>query len=278
MIVRKLSAVLLVSMLFFGTTLAQAADYKTKLTLTVANAGSVYDEAYVLTVPADLSLTGAGWNEVGTINVKHDPEQTTTFDSSKQVVVTAASENGGLVNTEDKTAQIGYTIKSEESDTAAVTTFEFSAEEINAEGGTNKTIGVDVEDYSKAPNGTYEDYIVYTAEVKVAPIVVTWRASDITGGFMSTFSKDGVTLSGTEIYSSEQKIEGGGTFSTGDPNFTKIEITASNNFSNFGGDGWTVVGNKATWTGKSFNVSFYGDINYGGGEDIKFTFTIEPQS
>lgn len=44
MTIRKLSAILPVSMLFFGASLAQAADYKTKtktkLTLTVANAST----------------------------------------------------------------------------------------------------------------------------------------------------------------------------------------------------------------------------------------------
>ena len=93
---RKLSAILLAAAVLFGTTSAFGDEYKTKLTLTVAHAATT-DEAYVLTVPADLSLSGSGWNSVGNINVAHDSTKTTTtFDTSKKVVVTAASQNGGL--------------------------------------------------------------------------------------------------------------------------------------------------------------------------------------
>ena len=42
---KKLSSILIVSAIFFGVTLAQAATYKTTLTLSVANARSSYDEA-----------------------------------------------------------------------------------------------------------------------------------------------------------------------------------------------------------------------------------------
>lgn len=71
MSIRKLSSILLVSMLFFGATLAQAADYKTRLTLTIADAGPVYDEAYVLTVPSDTAITQSGWNSLGNITAKY---------------------------------------------------------------------------------------------------------------------------------------------------------------------------------------------------------------
>ena len=159
----KISAVFLVSMLFFGASLAQADDVKTKLTLNITAASPTYDEAYILTVPADFTITQSGWNSVGNINIKHDPSVTaTTFNPAKKVVVTVASQNGGLRNGNNV---IAYTIKTTASDTEAVNTFEFSADEINNSGGTNKAIGVDVADYSSMPEGDYEDYITYTAQV-----------------------------------------------------------------------------------------------------------------
>ena len=89
MTIRKLSAIILATAVLFGATTAFGADYKTKITLTVAHA-STTDEAYVLTVPADLTLSGSGWNSIGNVNVAHDSTQTTTtFDTSKKVVVTA---------------------------------------------------------------------------------------------------------------------------------------------------------------------------------------------
>lgn len=77
-----------------------------------------------------------------------------------------ASENGGLTSTTDSSQKIAYTIKSAESDTAAVTTFEFTAAEINKSGGTSKPIGVNVEDYSGKSAGDYEDEITYNVEVQ----------------------------------------------------------------------------------------------------------------
>ena len=223
MTIRKLSAVLLVSMLFFGATLAQAADLKTKLTLTVAAANPVYDEVYTLQLPADLSLNGAGWNSVGNITVSYGGSNS-GFDSSKKLVVTAASENGGLTSTTDSSQVIGYTIKSAESDTAAVTTFEFSASEINTDGGTSKTIGVAVDDYTGKAAGTYEDNIVYTAKVEdvVEPTTVTWNNDDITGsGTGTTFTSGGVTVTAGMIDFNSKNFMGGGTFTTTLGNFTR---------------------------------------------------------
>ncbi|MBR1657409.1 MAG: hypothetical protein IJ697_02955, partial [Synergistaceae bacterium] len=162
--IRKLSAILVATAILIGATSIASADYKTKLTLAVAHAATT-DEAYVLTVPADLTLTGAGWNSVGNINVKHDPANTTTtFDTSKKVVVTATSSNDvSAPKLKSGTNSIAYTFKTaSDADSKASLSFEFSAAEVNAEGGTSKSFGVDVADFSTAPNGTYEDYIVYT--------------------------------------------------------------------------------------------------------------------
>ena len=261
---RKLSAIILTTAVLFGATSAFGDEIKTKLTLTVAHAATT-DEAYVLTVPADLSLSGSGWNSVGNINVAHDSTKTTTtFDTSKKVVVTAASQNGGLKKT-DGDNLITYTIKAAKDDTEATTSFTFTAAEINASGGTDKAIGVDVADYSTAPNGTYEDYITYTATVESAAttVTVTWNASDITGN--TSFTKDGVTITAGMIDSYEKSFLGNGTFTTTLGNFTKIEVSAGMTPS---GTGWS----GGTWTGTASNsVAF----SVGIAEISTIVFTIE---
>ena len=62
---KLLLSILLVASVLFGAALAQAADvktYTTKLTLTVPKtaANTNYDEAYLLEVPADFTITQAG--------------------------------------------------------------------------------------------------------------------------------------------------------------------------------------------------------------------------
>ena len=163
---RKLSAVFLVSMLLFSLTLTQAeADYKTKLTLTIAAASPTYDEAYILTVPADFTITKSGWNSVGNITIAHDPTYTTTtFNPAKKVVITATSDNSFALKSENNDT-ISYTLKTAEADASATTVFEFSAEDINAENGTSKGIGISLTYDSSTPSGNYEDYITYTAQV-----------------------------------------------------------------------------------------------------------------
>ena len=271
MTIRKISAIILATAVLFGATTAFGAEYKTKITLTVAHA-STTDEAYVLTVPADLTLSGSGWNSIGNVNVAHDSTQTTTtFDTSKKVVVTASSQNGGLTNTTDSTKKISYTFKNTEDETgdgSSTLSIEFSASEINTSGGTNKSFGIVVADTSTATNGTYEDYITYTAEVQsnTTTTTVTWNASDITNQDSDTsFTKDGVTITAENIDFYNKYFNGGGTFTTTLGNFTKIEVSAG---MTPGGEGWS----GGTWTGTASNsVSFSGNI-YG---ISTIVFTIE---
>lgn len=160
----KFSAIFLVSMLFFSLTLTQAeADYKTKLTLTIAAASPTYDEAYILTVPADFTITQPGWNSVGNITVTHDSSYSTTFNPAKKVVITATSDNSFALKSGEN--PISYMLKTAEADTSATTVFEFSADDINKSGGTSKEIGISLTYDSSTPSGEYEDYITYTAQV-----------------------------------------------------------------------------------------------------------------
>lgn len=59
MSVRKLSSILFTALIIFGVSTAFGADYKTKLTLTVA-AAATYDESYTFTQPADFTITKSG--------------------------------------------------------------------------------------------------------------------------------------------------------------------------------------------------------------------------
>lgn len=290
MSIRKLTSILITALILFGATSAFGADYKTRITLTVAHA-STTDEAYVLTVPDELTLSGSGWNSVGNVNVAHDSTKTTTtFDTSKKVVVTASSQNGGLTNTTDSTKTIAYTFKNAETETgdgSSTLSIEFSASEINTSGGTNKSFGIVVADTSSATSGTYEDYITYTAEVQevqsaATTTTVTWNASDITGNdgdyFGTSFTKDSVTITDGDIDFEDKNFMQGGTFTTTLGNFTKIEVTAAD-VSTLSGTGWSTgnYGTTATWTGDpsdpSSSVTFSGNI-MGLRETLTIVFTI----
>lgn len=280
MIVRKLSAVLLVSMLFFGTTLAQAADYKTKLTLKIASAGSVYDEAYVLTVPEEVAISKSGWNLLGNIEVKYSGTNA-GFDPSKKLVITATSTNNFKLMANGVSDTVTYFLATGENDTGATTTFEFTAAEITTT-GTSKTIGVNVGDYSNKAAGDYEDEITYNVEVQSAPTIVTLTNSEITSG-SNSFTKDGVTINSSYNGGDDTNFRDGA-FTTDRGNFTKIEVTVEGQasfddltFEGFGRD-WTISGNTATWTGNASNVVSFGRINAGYQGKVTFVFTIELQS
>ncbi len=270
MSIRKLSSILITALILFGATSAFAVDYKTTLTLTVAGA-STYDEVYTFTQPENLTITQSGWNSLGNITASYGGSNA-GFDSSKKLVVTVTSTNTFALKAEGIDSTISYFHATSENDTSATTTFEFSAAEINATGGTSKAVGVNVADYSSAAAGTYTDEITYAVEVQSATTTttVTWNASDITGNdYDTSFTKDGVTITAASGISFTNKSSyGSGTFTTTLGNFTKIEITA-NDLSDFsGGEGWS----GGTWTGTaSNNVAFNGNI-YG---ISTIVFTIE---
>ena len=169
---KKLSAILIVGAMFFGATLAQAATYKTKLTLSVANANPSYDEAYVLTVPADAPITDSGWKSLGVITASHATDSRDAFDPSKKLVVTVTSSNDFKLMASGITDTVSYSVMSGDNAESAVeaTTFKFTANEINKDGGTSKPIGVNVTDYSglNLSAGDYVDDIIYNVAVENA--------------------------------------------------------------------------------------------------------------
>ena len=133
------------------------------------------DALYYVTIPQTLEVENSGWNALGTgIKVEKAPKEGSTteylpFTSSKKVTVTADSANSWKLTSTESTKTVGYTLKSASTDTAAVTTWDFTADEITQE-GTTKTAGIDVnaDDYDAAPAGTYTDKITFTISVEDA--------------------------------------------------------------------------------------------------------------
>ena len=136
------------------------------------------DELYLVTIPATLTVDNSGWNALGTgIKVEKAPKAGTTdtfldFDPAKKVTITATSANEWKLKSDETTKTVGYTLKSASTDTAAVTTWDFLANEITQD-GTTKTAGIDVnaDDYDAAPAGTYTDKITFTISVEDAAYV-----------------------------------------------------------------------------------------------------------
>ena len=147
-----------------------ADNNQTTVTLTVAER---YDTDYVMTIPAEVNVAGAGFTAFdGGIKVSHNSEKTTTFDPNSKVTVSATSTNGWQLKAEGVDSGIGYTLKSAADDTDATTSWEFTGDKITNDGET-KAVGVDVENYDDATPGEYTDTITFTAEVESTAVAVT---------------------------------------------------------------------------------------------------------
>ncbi len=119
---------------------------------------------YVLTIPATLTVAQSGWN--ATDGITAQVKSGDTFDSSKKLTVTAASANSWALQSGENA--IGYNLATATgtySSTAEPASWAFSAAELNETSGTNKAMGIIVEDYSSKPAGTYQDTVTFTASV-----------------------------------------------------------------------------------------------------------------
>ncbi|MBR0206046.1 MAG: hypothetical protein IJQ45_04785 [Clostridia bacterium] len=122
---------------------------------------------YTLQIPSTLNVSAAGWNETSGLTAAVLSGD--TFDSGKKLSVTAASANSWSLKSGDNS--VGYnlaTATGSYSSTATPASWEFTAAELNASGGTTKAMGIIVEDYSTKPAGTYQDTVTFTAKVEVA--------------------------------------------------------------------------------------------------------------
>lgn len=123
---------------------------------------------YVLTIPATLDVQQAGWN--ATDGLAAQVKSGDTFSATKKLSVTASSPNNWTLKSGDNS--VGYTLTTA-SGGSQTTTWEFSADELNASGGTTKAMGIVVEDYSDKPAGTYQDTVTFTASLVDASIPVS---------------------------------------------------------------------------------------------------------
>ncbi|MBQ7264657.1 MAG: hypothetical protein IJS61_01010 [Firmicutes bacterium] len=139
-----------------------ADNNQTTVKLTVAEK---YDTDYVMTIPADLTVENNGFNALSGLKVEHKSGLETTFNPNSKVTVSATSTNGWQLKAEGIDSGIGYTLKSAADDTDATTTWEFTSDEVNADGGKTKALGVDVDNYDDADAGEYTDTITFTASV-----------------------------------------------------------------------------------------------------------------
>lgn len=268
MTTRKITALVIMGALIaaLSATTAFAADLKTTLTLTLKGGSAVsnptYDETYELTVPSSLRIANEGWNALGSMTVKYTGSNT-GFDPAKKLVVTAKSTNNFAL-VADGGGSISYFLATSENDSAATTSFTFTAAQITA--GASQDLGVNVGSFTGASDGTYTDEITYTVAIQDAgtttTTTVTWTADDITSqGNDESFSRDGVIITAYEIDFTDKNFLNSGKFTTTLGNFTKIEVTASS--INAPGTGWSVDDNNAvaTWTGEASNsVSFSGSM------------------
>ena len=119
---------------------------------------------YTLQIPSTLTVSAAGWNETSGLTAAVTSGD--TFDSGKKLSVTATSTNSwSLVSGSNSVGYNLATATGAYSSTATPASWEFSATELNANGGTTKAMGIIVEDYSSKPAGTYQDTVTFTASV-----------------------------------------------------------------------------------------------------------------
>lgn len=104
--------------------------------------------------------------------------------------------------------------------------------------------------------------------------VVTINQSDWGSGYVTSFTKDGVTVSAGMIDCRDGNLMDDGTFSTTLGNFTKIVVTSRSCYAS--GTGWSGSGSSMTWAGTpASTVSFSGEF-MGRGSTTTIVCTIVP--
>ena len=134
---------------------------------------------YTLQIPSTLTVSAAGWNETSGLTAAVTSGD--TFDSGKKLTVTAASTNSWSLKSGSNS--VGYNLATATgtySSTATPASWEFTAAELNTSGGTNKAMGIIVDDYSSKPAGTYTDTVTFTVKVEDAAVVKTLTVEDVT--------------------------------------------------------------------------------------------------
>ena len=131
------------------------------------------DSTYNLTIPSTLTVANSGWNATDGISA------TGSLASGKKLTVTASSVNSFKLKSGNN--EVGYTLATASTDTAATTSWEFTELSSTA---TKKDMGIIVEDYSTKPAGTYQDTVTFTAKVEDAKPEYYNKLTKINDDFM----------------------------------------------------------------------------------------------
>ena len=108
---------------------------------------------YTITIPASFDIKNSGWNEIGEIKAGG------TLEEGKKLVVTATSANDWALKSGEN--EVGYEMMNYEDDSAPATSWEFT------DLPESQSIGINVEDYSGKPAGSYTDTVTFTASVTI---------------------------------------------------------------------------------------------------------------
>ena len=124
------------------------------------------ESTYIITIPSTLDVQNIGWNELpGGIFASG------TLADGKKLVITASSDNGfKFVHSDAKTQTVSYDLCASSTDMTPKTQWEFDS--LTPE-GTTKPAGINIEDYSSKPAGTYTETVTFTAELKDDGVPVT---------------------------------------------------------------------------------------------------------
>ena len=186
---------------------------------------------YNLVIPSTLTVSAPGWN--ATSGLTASVTSGDTFNNTKKLTVTATSANSwALVSGSNS---IGYNLAAAtgeyNSDTPPAS-WEFTAAELNASGGTNKPMGIIVEDYSSKPAGTYQDTVTFTAKVENDSIPVTSVTID-NAPAEALFVNSTGTLTATVL--PNDATDKTVTWSSSDPDYVSINETTGE---------YTIMGTK----------------------------------
>lgn len=187
---KKLTSVALAAAMAIGTFGFSVPAKATEPTTTTTD--------YVLTIPATLNVKNAGWNATEGITANNSTHK---FDTGKKLSVTATSEHDWKLVADGVTDTVGYNLATATgtyNSSAEVPSWEFSAAEMNEAVGTNKDMGIIVEDYSNKAAGNYTDTVTFTAKVEsastpVTAITINKTATTIQVGNSETLSVTAVT-------------------------------------------------------------------------------------
>ena len=227
---RKLLSVLL--------TLAMVVGLMPGMGMTAQAADNV--STYTLQIPSTLNVSAAGWNATSGLTAAVTSGD--TFDSGKKLSVTASSANSwSLVSGSNSVGYNLATATGTYSSSATSASWEFTAAELNTSGGTNKAMGIIVDDYSSKPAGTYQDTVTFTAKVEIVAsagpkTAVAYSFDDANSPSLTAGSRVSFDYTKTSVITSTIFLNAYNN-TNGDPGASTISLGNTD----LSGENWTLV-------------------------------------